>query len=102
MKATTNSAIIPPAAKTNGAIARRLKPEPMFVVVVVMVVLAAAVHPACEIAPPIDCQTLNPIGSMTARKIKPTMMPRAMPVMSPFRFFLKDRIVIGVRLMVNG
>jgi hypothetical protein len=39
---------------------------------------------------------------MTARKIKPTMMPSAMPVMSPFRFFRKDRIVIGVELMANG
>ena len=78
---------MPPAASTSGAIANRLKPEPMFVVVEVMVVFAAADHAAWLIAPVVDCQTDRPIGRTTARKMSAITMPSAIWV-TPLLFII--------------
>ena len=89
MNATTSKAIIPPAARTRGAMASNEKPEPMLVEIVVYVVFAVAdqlvtpVPPEGATAVSVDCQMLIPIGKTMARKMSPTTTPMAMPVISP-------------------
>lgn len=88
---------MPPAARTRGAIASKLKPDPMLVVVEVMVVLAPADHAAWLIAPTVDCHTERPIGRTTARKIRATTMPNAIWV-TPRLFILRMFMFIELLL----